>query len=85
MKRLTQIIIYLNPFGGLGLVACAITGHWIYFPLILAAIIGNLHLYLKYNPPTPEQIKFEEENEYLGEGYHCSVYKNKETGEIFEV
>lgn len=83
MKRLTQILIYLNPFGGLGLVACAATGHWIYFLLIIAAIIGNTYLYFKCNPPTPEEIKFEEENEYLGESFYCSVYRNKETGEIF--
>jgi hypothetical protein len=84
MKRLTQILIYLNPVGGLGLVACAFTGHWFYFLLILVALIGNTYLYLKYYTPTPEEMEFEEENEYLGEGYYSSIYRNKKTGKIYE-
>lgn len=83
MKSFTQVLIYLNPVGGFGLVACGILGNWFYFLLIIIAIIVNTCLYLKYNKPTPEEIKFEEENEYLGESFYCSVYRNKETGEIF--
>lgn len=85
MKHLTGILIFLNPVGGLGLAASIITGNWFLVIPIVFAIVYNTRLYLKYNPPTPEQIKFEEENEYLGEGYYCSIYMDKKTGEIFEV
>lgn len=93
MKIISNILLILNPICGMCIIACFMSGHWYLFPLFIIIVILTLKFYsythkddfIKY------EIWFKEfsiDNEYLGttnDHYQDEVWKNRKTGEIFEI
>lgn len=92
MKTLSSILLILNPICGFFIVASFVSGYWYCFPLFIIPVILTLKFYFHQHREEHQAYitwrkEFEKENEYLGETWYYgdSVWKNRKTGEIFEI
>jgi len=88
MKILSSILLIFNPISGAIMIASIIYsalngGYWwiIVFPLI-GLVIALLKFY--FHTHNDECVKTKKWK-WIGEGYMCSYYQNRHSGEIIEL
>lgn len=93
MKIISNILLILNPICGVCIIACFMSGYWYLFPLfiIIVILVLKFHFYTHKDDFIKYELwkeEFSKENEYLGisnDYYQFEVWKNRKTGETFEL